>query len=75
VREALANMQAPDSAAEAIVMLEGSRDELRAHATAFQRELERAATRPMSVDARSLALEHPVKRWLEAKARGLADDR
>lgn len=31
VRDALANMQAPASAAEAITMLERSRDELRAH--------------------------------------------
>jgi hypothetical protein len=76
VRDALAAMGAPATVAEAIQMLERSRDELRSHAAAKQKELERAgaAAEPMSVEARADALEHPTKRWLEAKAKGIEGD-
>jgi hypothetical protein len=57
-----------------VEMFETRTKELRAHAAAYQKQLDQAA-QPLSLEARADALEHPTRRYLLAKEKGLADDR
>jgi hypothetical protein len=79
VREALANMQAPPGAPDAVRAMELSRDELRAHAEVKQRQLDAAGTvDTLDEFSAAQALVDPVireQRWLRAQRQGLAATR